>query len=435
MSKSSLTVELLHPPHPESIEDRLDAPLGLLYIAANLRKHGHEVRINDLSGIPQSEWEIGMADIYGTTMYAPTMAISEQIARMCKEINPASKIVAGGAHPTAIPGEISSAFDIIGVGEGEEIMVDIARDYPDNKRVYRKPLEEDLDIYPNPAYDLIDPLSYKRTLGGELALTTLTSRGCPYQCSFCGLADHHKTIKRRSPENVAEEIEFLKERYSITKFIFQDDTFTINKKRLGSMLDLIRPLGIGFKAHGRSGNDTAGDYLRLRDAGCETIAWGIESGSQKMLDLMNKQTTVRKNEEVIQWAKDAGLISRAFFVLGFPGEDPQTIEETQRFIERTDPDQYFVSNFVPYPGTDVWNNPEKYGITRIHTDFEKYYQINGNGFGSRNIETENLSGDEFGEMEREFRSWINQRRQRGKLQEYEGKLPGRKRLSEEVEEI
>lgn len=422
MRKSLLTIELLHPPHPESIEDRLDAPLGLLYIAANLRKHGHEVRINDLSGIPQDEWKIGMADIYGTTMYAPTMAVSEQIAHMCKERNPAAKVVAGGAHPTAIPEEISSDFDIIGVGEGEEIMVDIARDYPDNKRVYRKPLEHDLDKYPNPAYDLIDPFSYKRTLGGEMALTILTSRGCPYRCSFCGLADHHKTVKKRSPEKVAEEIRFLKERYGIAKFIFQDDTFTINKKRLEEMLDLIRPLEIGFKAHGRSGNDSAEDYRRLRDAGCETIAWGIESGSQKMLDLMNKRTTVRKNEEVIQWAKDAGLISRAFFVLGFPGEDQRTIEETQRFIERTDPDQYFVSNFVPYPGTDVWNHPEKYGVTKIYTNFEEYYQVNGTGFGSRKIETKNLSSEEFEKMEREFRNWINQRQQRGKLQEYEKKL-------------
>jgi len=431
MRKSSLTVELLHPPHPESIEDRLDAPLGLLYIAANLREHGYEVRVNDLSGIPQSEWEIGDADIYGTTMYAPTMAVSEQIASMCRDRNPRAKIVVGGAHPTAIPEEIAPVFDIICVGEGEEAMVDIARDYPNNQRVYRKPLEKDLDRYPNPAYDLVDPLSYKRTLGGEVALTTLTSRGCPYRCSFCGLANHHKTVKRRSPENVTEEMGFLKDKYGITKFIIQDDTFTINKKRLRRLLDLIGPLEVGFKAHGRSGNDTADDYSRLRKAGCETIAWGIESGSQKMLDLMNKQTTVEKNEEVIRWAKDKGLTSRAFFVLGFPGEDQRTIEETMSFIERTDPDQYFVSNFVPYPGTDVWNNPGKYGVTRIHNDFRDYYQVNETGFGSRNIETENLSNKEFEKIEREFRSWINQRQQRGNLQEYEGKLPRKKRLSEE----
>ena len=112
--------------------------------------------------------------------------------------------------------------------------------------------------------------------------------------------------------------------------------------------------------------------------------------------------------------------------MGFPGEDKQTIKETKEFIERTNPDQYFVSNFVPYPGTDVWNNPKKYGIIKIHTDFEKYYQVDDTGFGSRNIETKNLSTNEFKEIERDFREWINKRKQRGSIQDYEIKMEKRK---------
>ena len=250
----------------------------------------------------------------------------------------------------------------------------------------------------------------------------LTSRGCPYRCSFCGLAEHHKITKKRSPERVAEEIRMIQEKYGINKFNFQDDTFTVDKKRLEKMLNLFKPLNIGFRAHGRAGLDKKEDYFKLKDSGCEVIAWGIESGSQKILDAMNKQVTVQQNEEVIQWAKEADLIARTFFVFGFPGETRETMEETKAFIERTDPDQFFVSNFVPYPDTDVWNNPKKYGIIKINKDFSNYFQVDKTGFGSRNIVTNELSNGEFLELETEFRNWISQRERRGDILEYEKNL-------------
>jgi len=294
--------------------------------------------------------------------------------------------------------------------------------YPNNKRFYKKDLERNLDIYPNPSYHLIDPFSYKRKFNGEQAITILTSRGCPFRCSFCGLPEQHKIMRYRTPENIVKEIKSIQEKYGINKFNFQDDTFTVKKSRLHNMLELFEPLEIGFRAHGRSGLDKPEDYIRLGKAGCDTLAWGIESGSQKILDLMNKQTTVKNNEDVIKWAKDIGITTRAFFILGFPGEDKNTIEETKEFIEKTNPDQYFVSNFVPYPGTDVWKHPEKYGITKIYTEFEKYYQVDDTGFGSRNIETKNLSNDEFKELEKDFRVWINKRPQKGFIQDYEVKI-------------
>lgn len=424
--EEKLRIELIHPPHPQASEDRLDAPLGLLYIASNLEKNGYLVRVNDLSGISPEKWNIGLADFYGVTTYAPTMEISEKIAQRCRSINPLSKIATGGAHPTAVPEEMDKIFDVIVIGEGEEAFLEAVRDYPHNRRYYKRPLEKNLDIYPNPSYHLIDPFSYKRTFNGdEPSLTILTSRGCPYRCSFCGLADHHKIVKQRSPEMVAEEISMLKERYKISKFNFQDDTFTVNKKRLEKMLGLFKPLKIGFRAHGRAGLDRKEDYALLKDAGCEVIAWGIESGSQKMLDLMNKQVTVRQNEEVIEWAKKVGLTTRAFFILGFPGETKETIKETKRFIERTDPDQLFVSNFVPYPNTDVWNHSEKYGVVEIKRDFREYYQVDKTGFGSRNIVTKEISNEKFFELEKEFREWIYQRKRRGHTLKYEDKLTRR----------
>jgi radical SAM superfamily enzyme YgiQ (UPF0313 family) len=418
-----MNIELIHPPHPSSIEDRLDAPLGLLYIAANLKENGYDVIINDLSGIPKKKWNIGSADLYGITVYAPTVGISEEIAKKCKEINYNAKIAVGGAHPTAVPKSMNKTlFDMVIIGEGEEAFLRAVKDYPNNERFYKKPLKKDLDIYPNPAYHLVDLFSYKRKLKNKPAVTVLASRGCPFRCNFCGLPEHHKTIKKRSPEKVRDEIKYIKERWGIKNFIFQDDVFTTDKKRLYNLLNLLKPLNINFKVHGRAGIDTKEKYLRLKDAGCTTIAWGIESGSQKMLDLMNKKSTVNQNYQVIQWAKEVGLVSRAFFVLGFPGETKETILETKKFIEKADPNQFFVSNFVPYPDTDVWNKPKKYGITSIRKDFSKYYQVDETGFGSMNIETKWLKHEEFKKLEKDFREWIIKRGIKGSRQEYEDKI-------------
>jgi anaerobic magnesium-protoporphyrin IX monomethyl ester cyclase len=418
----NLQVELIHPPHPEGLEDKLDAPLGLLYIASTLEEAGYDVRVNDLSGISQKDWQIGSADVYGITTYVPSIKVSEEIARACRETNKDSKIVVGGAHPTGAPKEMSSLFDIVVMGEGELAFLDILKDFPNNKRFYQRALERDLDQYPNAAYHLIDPFSYKRTIDGEHSLTILTSRGCPYRCNFCGLDKSHQTVKKRSPQVVAAEIKDLKERYGITKYNFQDDIFTIDRKRLYEMLELIKPLDIGFRAFGRAGINNQEDYHRLKDAGCDMLAWGIESGSQEILDRMNKKSTIQDNRNVIKWAKEAGITARAFFILGFPGETKETIEATKRFIDETEPDQFFISNFVPYPGTEVWDHPEKFGVTNLETDFKNYYQVDKTFSGSVNIDTEFLSAEEFRELELDFREWIIRRQWGGKILDSEKEI-------------
>ena len=188
------------------------------------------------------------------------------------------------------------------------------------------------------------------------------------------------------------------------------------------MLDLFKPLDIGFRCHGRSSLDQKEDYIKLKEAGCDMLSWGIESGSQKMLNLMNKQTTIEENENVIRWAKEVGITARAFFIIGFPGETKETIEKTKRFIEKTNPDQYFVSNFVPYPDTDVWNYPDKYGVTKMYKDFNNYFQVDKTGCGSINIETKDLTKLEFRLLEKDFREWIGKRKMKGSLLTYEKKL-------------
>lgn len=428
-----MKIVLIHPPHPNSTDDRLDPPLGLLYISSYLKQYGINVEIKDLSekylSTEHSIFKnksskildidcIPFADIYGIVVYISSIDITKQIVSFCRSINPNCKIVVGGAHPSSCPYDFPYVDHVV-VGAGEVAMYDIITGViqahiiigtePDNYFLF-------------PSYDLIDPHSYHRKIEGNISLPILTSRYCPFKCSFCGLSKMHKlgnTVRMDSPENVYYNIKRIKDDFGIDRINFQDDIFTLNPDRLFKILDLIKPLNIKFRCMGRAGYDTEQTYEKLSEAGCSDIAWGIESGSQYILDRMNKQVKVRDNYNVIQWAKKYGITSRAFFIIGFPGETVNTIEDTKKFIELSDPDQYFVSSFIPYPGTDVGDNPSKYGIINKSLDYNQYFQISKNGLGGLTIDTEWLSKNDFRDLEIQFREWINKREMRGSLQDYE----------------
>ena len=414
-----MKILLIHPPHENSTEDRLDPPLGLLIIASYIQKsYDVEISVNDLSGnCDPAKWDIEPADFYGLTVYVPSFSVCQQIISKCRRVNPKAKIVVGGAHPTALPGQFDNLADYIVIGEGEEALHQIILGH-DKKYVKEKTR---FDAFP--AYDLVDLNSYHRTIGGKASIPYITTRGCPFSCAFCGLSYLHTLsgIRFIPAVVVKEDLHVLKES-GIDAINFQDDIFTLKKERLFDILTAIKKLKLIFRCMGKAGLDTEEVYEKLADAGCAQISWGIESGSQYMLDRMRKKCTVQDNLDVIRWAKKYGITSRAFFIFGFPGETRETIEETKRFIEEADPDQFFVSNFVPYAGTPVFRDPKQFGVTKISSDFSQFYQVGKDGTGGVSIETEWLNKEEFRRLELEFRGWIKKREMRGMLQDYEEKL-------------
>jgi radical SAM superfamily enzyme YgiQ (UPF0313 family) len=376
------------------------------------------------------EWEPEFADIYGVTSYIPTMEITRGIVKKCRGVNVEAVVVGGGANVTDLyrsgyMGEFLAVFDSIVVGPGEEAILDLVADYPSVKGVYEHRLRNDLDWYAPPAYHLVDLSSYTRRIGGERSITTLTGRGCPFGCAFCTISD---SVCQLSAGEVVFRIRGIVETYGIRSFNFQDDTFLLNRDRVGDILKGLRGLDIKFRCHGRVGLDTRGDYDLLREAGCVQICWGIESGNQGQLRRMLKRVTVQQNREVIGWAKKAGILDRVFLVLGFPGETRETLEDTKRFIEEENPSQVFASSFQPYPGTAVWKNPEDFGVTRLYTDFSRYVQIQGDGTrGLSNVDTQWMRREEMEEAEGEFREWLVARPETGALQDYEVVLDRGKR--------
>lgn len=423
-----MKLQLLHPPHPSATDDKLDAPLGLLYVAAAARQVGCDVVVTDFcgtGGIHKSLIE--PADLYGITSYVCTMNLAEEIAELCRSVNPDAKIIGGGANLTGIyeQGEaLPSFYDAVVIGAGERAICQIIKDYPSLASIYEYDLPRNLDeMELKIDYDLVDILSYHRKIDNQKSISILTSRGCPFRCAFCGLPKQSRIVRYRTPEAVAAEIKMIKDKYGITAFNFQDDTFIVDKKRVKKLCKLLEPLDISWRCLGRAGLDSLDDYKRMKDAGCKSISWGIESGSQYILDRMNKQVRVRDNYQIIEWAKSLDILDRVFILVGFPGETAKTLSETMEFVDKADPSQYLASTFQPYPGTDVAKNPLKYGVTKIYHDYSNYIQIkaNGNG-GDSNIDTLWHKREQMSAMLCDFKDWLNRRKRRGALQDYEKKL-------------
>ena len=281
-----------------------------------------------------------------------------------------------------------------------------------------RPLIPDLDSLPFPERGLLDMHAYTRKVYGQKATSLITSRGCPYNCSFCCKDTFGSRVRYRSVDSVLSEVKSNIDTYGIRHFLFYDDTFTLKRKRLHLLCKEFEKLNIIFRCNGNARYNTYEDYQALYDGGCREIAFGIETGSQKILNLINKGTTLKQNKDAIKNAQKAKLIVKAYLMIGNPGESRETVEETKKFIAEADPDQFTLFTFVPLPGCDIWKNPGKYGIKIIDRNFEQYFNIAGQNEGGLVIETETLKPADIKELREELLDFLRSRGQRGKLQDY-----------------
>jgi len=375
-----MKIVLITTPVLELQQDRLEAPLGLLYIASYLKKHNINVEIIDLSGKPESQWHIPNGDIYGFTTHSTTYERTLKIKDLAIKVNSKAITVAGGAHASALPQQVSNDFDYVVVGEGEKAMLEIATSMPTKSIIIGKPVY-DLDLLPYPDYSLVDIHSYYRSLAGKPCVSILSSRGCPYNCIFCNsiTMGAHKPIRYRTVDNVIGEIETLKSRYKISSFRFQDDIFGTKTSWLKEFTNKVRPLNIDYRCFARANYCREPEFVgMLAQGGCRHVSIGVESGSSKILEAMGKDQTVEDIREGIIQAKASGLIVRVYLIVGYPGETWDTIHETIDLMLTCRPHEYIVYPLIPYPGTPLFQNPSMYGIRIIDYDFSKYFQVYGN---------------------------------------------------------
>ncbi|MBS7288662.1 MAG: radical SAM protein [Candidatus Freyarchaeota archaeon] len=388
-----MKVLLVQPPSRSAIKDVLETtspPLGLAYLAAVLEEEGVDVRVLDCVALNISyedacrEINYWSPDIVGVTATTPAHYEAVKILRAAKSAG--AFTVAGGPHFTFIDLKVMeehSFVDCVVRGEGEETFKELIKaverggelkeipgvTYRERgvvKRAPDRPLIENLDKLPIPAYHLLPMEKY--TFGRQRYGTVMTSRGCPFRCSFCASSRlFGKRWRGRSAESVADELELLADKYKVRNVEFLDDTFTLNSKRAEEICNEIRRRGLDLSWGCSSRVDTISRGLlrKLKDAGCRIIYYGAESGSQRILNAMRKGVRLAQVIRTFKETAKAGIERLASFILGFPGETLDTIKMTVRFARLLNPDYVQFTICTPYPGTELRSQLEERGGSNI----------------------------------------------------------------------
>ncbi|HUT52792.1 MAG TPA: radical SAM protein [bacterium] len=362
-------------------------PVNLLYLAAAARAAGHEVRVWDFEVEPFSEDEVKRRarefgpDLAGATGLTANIKMVARIMGWIKEAVPGVFTAVGGPHGTAIPVRTLAEFpslNAVVVGEGEETWVELAgrlereltprgifglawRDGPEIRIEYRRPLIRDLDSIPFPARDLLDLSRYKGASSPGLDATLhrsteiFTTRGCPERCIFCAAkVTFTRVVRFRGAQNVLSEVDECMEKWDYRHFTIEDDTFTYRPARLEEICKGLKERGVTWDCDTRVNVVTKEMLRMMADAGCQKVAFGVESGSPPILEKLEKGITVDQVKKAFKWAHEAGLITTAFFIIGgHPGETRDDLEMSVSLMKEIDPDLMAVAIAVPFPGTEL----------------------------------------------------------------------------------
>lgn len=408
-----MRVVLIRPPKIQGGIERsmVQHPINLLYLASVLRKRakGFEPEVWDFEVERFSQKEVvarlkekELPGVVGITSMTCNINIASKIMRWIKEESPDSITVVGGAHCSAIPLRTLSefkSFDVGVVGEGEMTFLEICERVRERKTLdgvrgivrrredevvleEARPPIQDLDWLPNPARDLIKHELYKgaSTPGLDAVLyrgtELFTSRGCPEKCSFC--ASHliyGRKVRFRSAEHILEEVDECIKNWGYRHFTIDDDTFTLNPSRLEKLCEGFKERKITWDCDTRVNLVNKEMLKMMAQSGCKKIAFGVESGSQRILDLIHKRITLDEIRQAFSWAHQAGLITTAFLMIGsHPSETKEDIEASFKLIKEIDPELMALAVAVPYPGTELYQVMKEKGYI-FEEKWEKFTHL------------------------------------------------------------
>lgn len=354
----------------------MSPPLGLRYIAGMLKHNGFnnvvgvDLHVDSMSKFESVVIKVDMVGIHTVSKIFPEVV---KLARKAKELNPKIKVIIGGPHASLEPEEVISAepVDFVVVGEGEYAFLELVSrlstdgELSDIKNIWYKSngsIKQNspgswikrLDDLPFPDFELFNMRRYNRLWSFYRNTTLVASRSCPYSCTNCqpALREIMGPYRQRSVENVVSEIRFLKARYKVRHFSFVDNTFTVNRKWVVDFCDeLIRQnLKITWICAGTVGAVDRELMALMKRAGCTAISFGVESGSQHVLDnILHKKLSVEKAREVIREASELKLRTHCYFMLGIPGETKEQTWETVELAKTINCDSLLFSIVVPQP--------------------------------------------------------------------------------------
>jgi radical SAM superfamily enzyme YgiQ (UPF0313 family) len=372
-------------------------PLGLLYIAGYLKQKRDDLEVRIIDGPTENLNRVQLEavikefnpEIIGVSAMSFTVIDALETAKIAKKNNPKVKVVFGGPHVNIFGKETLGLgnVDFIILGEGERVFGQLVENIGDEESLkkvpglifYDKnhqlvdtgfpPFVENLDELPFPARDLIDNKKYFSVLGtSSLVTTMITSRGCPFHCLFCDRPQLGKRFRARSYKNVVDEMEECVKKYGIKEFLVYDDTFTVDRQRVFDICREIikRELNITWDIRARV--DTVDEEMlsALKKAGCARIHYGVESGTQKILDVLRKGITLAQVEKAFKMTKKVGIQTLGYFMIGNPTETREDILRTIAFAKKLDPDYVHTTITMPFPATDLYFSALQKGI--IHRD-------------------------------------------------------------------
>ena len=367
--------------------------IGIGYITAYLRQHHEDdLDIEFYSGFYDTDEQITKAcedaDVVGFGSTSPQYRHGLRLARQIKTKE--NRIVFGGVHPSALPNLVlkEHCVDAAVVGEGEkatlQLVEDIDKGADISGRIYRSEYIENLDDIPFPDRKTI---KNERNIQqayhdeGKRITSVLSSRGCPFHCSFC--CSHiiwGRKIRFRSPVNMLDEVDQLVKHWDIQFLKFADDTFTVNKQRVIDFckLKIEKDIKIPYGANAHV-NTIDEDLLKhLAESGCQELWYGVESGSPRILKKMHKNTDINRIREVFKLTKEYGIKTRAYFLLGMPSETAEDVEMTEKLCDELQPDIVGFTLLSPFPINQYfdheamvnwdWSNFDEYGNDWVHTE-------------------------------------------------------------------
>jgi len=389
-----MKVALIAPPYP--LEEAPSPPLGICYVAAAFEAAGTDVRILDyiVRGYTPEKFKAELdefnPDVVGTNSVTMNFKAAAGILKTAKVHNPSIITMMGGPHVTFDYENTLKAYpeiDVIVIGEGEETLrelIPVLADrkswhgihglaFMENDRVIATGPREflkDLDRLPIPARHLL-PVSRYQALGFPVSI--ITSRGCPNKCIFCqGRRMVGMKVRYRSHERVADEIEDILS-YGFERINIADDFFTSNKRRVRLLCEEIKKRGLTFSwsAFARVDSCSKEVLKTMLDAGCDTVSFGIESGNPEMLKRIKKGITLDQARKAVAMCNEVGMGVFLSFMVGLPGETPQTMADSWNFAEELGaPMGYHF--LAPFPGTTLWENLDDYDLKILTDDWDRF---------------------------------------------------------------
>lgn len=428
-----MKVLLIYPPNLNMITTNVPSvvneesgcypPLGLMYVAGAIEERtSHKVEIIDCVagrytyGQLEQRIKENVPDVVGIQAITFTLVDVIKVSKLIKKINASIKTVVGGPHANLYPYE-TIAFpevDFVLLGEGEGNIAEFLRALESNKNfedvpglIYKQDGQTftanrsnlpigDLDSLPMPARHLLDVQRYYSVLAkGKRFTTMMTSRGCPYKCTFCDRPHLGKKFRCRSAKNVVDEMEECCKNFGIDEFFLYDDTFTVDKNRVLMICKQIKERKLKILWDIRSRVDIMDDEMLrvLGQAGCIRIHYGVESGNEDILRHIKKGITLPQVRNVFKNTRKYRIQTLAYFMIGLPGESEREIHQTIDFAKSLDADFVHFAVTTPYPGTELYRLALKSGLYKI--DYWEEFAANPSKDFVPKLWEENLSRDEL----------------------------------------